>query len=299
MVRRGGGRRGFRRLVRRDLARTVARCDGGGVCDGAAAASDPAVVLGALPRAPLEAGDDGLFRPRRASDGRRFRRGCRPVRALGVPARFHDSDLSGRSEGGDGECRLGAGRAADPAGRRIYGGDGVALRPGAAALRRRAVRRAARFARDAALPAAGRGRLPGDPRRYGGFGGQRVEGLFQLRDVPQPCGDEPRLFVSVESGRQCGLRCGLSLLRRADAGRAVRRPARKRPERGTRSTGARHAQAECRGGDSREFRPHGDGRGGGRRTGHAQHAAAEARRGVVRELLRPTRSARTAARWRS
>mgnify|MGYP003374824538 CR=1 FL=1 len=61
--------------------------------------------------------------------------------------------------------------------------------------------RAARFARDAALSAAGRGRLPGDPRRYGGFGGQRVEGLFQLRNVPQPCGDEPRLFVSVEFGR--------------------------------------------------------------------------------------------------
>ena len=224
-----------------------------------------------------------LFHGRFSRFGPRLRRGHRAVRTLGVPHRRDRADLPGRSEGCDGQRgRLARGAAAALL-RARRGGDDRRLFPRRRAVRRRPRPAAGRVERGAA--AVGRVRLPGDPRRHGSLGGQRVEGLLQYGHAAEPCGRQSALFVPLDARPRRELRGGLSFLRRTDPGGPFRAAAWQYGARGGDAARAPQAAAQYRAGDPREFRLDGHGGRDRRAAGHAPHAAAEARGGLVREFL--------------
>ena len=74
---------------------------------------------------------------------------------------------------------------------------GVVLPARTAALRPRPAVDTSRR-QHAGAAAGGRSALPADPRRGVGGNGQRLEGLFQRPDVPEPCGGQSAFLVSLD-----------------------------------------------------------------------------------------------------
>lgn len=252
VVPRAGGRSFGRRAGAGRLERIETRPDRSGIHHRTAAPGRA--------RSPL---DSGAMEPQRAErlparHRRRLRHGVRrqprPLRILGLPARQLRAAIPRLAQRGAGE-RHGRPAPAATAGRR--GGlrrHGVVLPARTAALQPRPAVDTSRR-QHAGAAAGGRSALPADPRRGVGGNGQRLEGLFQRPDVPEPCGGQSAFLVPLDPVGRRRRPLRIRILPRTGACGDLRAAARRPACRDRNRHAAAHPTAERRAVPGRKLRP--------------------------------------------